>query len=285
MPGAEELIQSRIGYTFSQISLLRRALTHASIAETRRASNERLEFLGDAVLGLACCEMVYSLYPDLLEGEMTKIKSTVVSRQTCAVLASQLGLEEFLLLGKGMKVHKVLPPSLVAALLESIIGAIYLDGGIESARKFLTPLLEPMVRRAFASGHQENFKSVLQQVSQVRFGQSPVYLVLDEKGPDHAKCFELCVDLGGQRYPSCWGPNKKAAEQQAALLALQVLGAVVENEHGEIVVCEPEGLNESDTRNQRDTVGAEGESGLQAAALRDGGVGLGDSMVSGPSVG
>lgn len=246
MNSAEEAIQERIGYRFGQISLLRRALTHASIAESRRSSNERLEFLGDAVLGLVCCEMVYAMYPDLLEGEMTKIKSTVVSRQTCAALAIQLGLEEFLLLGKGMKVHKVLPQSLSAALLEAIIGAIYLDGGSEPTRQFLGPLLEPVIRRAFASGHQENFKSVLQQIAQVRFGQSPTYLVLDEKGPDHSKCFELCVELGGRRFPSCWGPNKKAAEQQAALLALQEIGAAVETASGEIVVRELTGAEPAD---------------------------------------
>lgn len=230
------LAQQRLGYEFRDPALVVRALTHASIAGSRCESNERLEFLGDSVLGLVCCERVFSLYPDLLEGEMTKIKSTVVSRQTCAVLARDLRLDDLLLLGKGMKVHKVLPQSLSAALLESLIGAMYLDGGLDAAREFLLPMLDPLIRRAYASGHQENFKSVLQQVSQQRFGQSPTYMVLDEKGPDHAKCFELCVEVDGRRYPSCWGASKKAAEQQAALLALNELGVTSETENG-IVVC------------------------------------------------
>lgn len=265
MSASEQTLQELIGYRFAQISLLRRALTHASIAESRRASNERMEFLGDAVLGLVCCEMVYEMYPDLLEGEMTKIKSTVVSRQTCAVLARQLGLDGFILLGKGMKIHKVLPQSLSAAILEAVIGAIYLDGGLTPTRTFLRPLLEPVIRRAYSSGHQENFKSVLQQIAQVRFGQSPSYLVLEEKGPDHAKCFELCVEMGGRRFRSCWGPNKKAAEQQAALMALQDLGAAVEDERGEIVVrgllAEPSG--DSDRREESSRVDIRGVERLE----------------------
>lgn len=230
-----EQAQIRIGRRFNDPELVRRALTHASIADTRRDSNERLEFLGDSVLGLVCCERIYSLYPDLLEGEMTKIKSTVVSRQTCAALAKQLSLEDLLILGKGMAVHKVLPSSLGAALIESLVGAMYLDGGLDAARSFLIPLLDPLIQKAFASGHQENFKSVLQQVAQLRFGESPQYVVLDEKGPDHAKCFELCVELDGRRFESCWGASKKAAEQQAALLALRQLGVITETPQGVVV--------------------------------------------------
>ena len=134
-----EQAQIRIGRRFNDPELVRRALTHASIADTRRDSNERLEFLGDSVLGLVCCERIYSLYPDLLEGEMTKIKSTVVSRQTCAALAKQLSLEDLLILGKGMAVHKVLPSSLGAALIESLVGAMYLDGGLDAVWQALRP--------------------------------------------------------------------------------------------------------------------------------------------------
>lgn len=249
--------QERVGYRFQNQDLLRRALTHASIADSRQVSNERMEFLGDSVLGLVCCEMIYALYPDLLEGEMTKIKSTVVSRLTCAQIAKQLDLDDLLILGKGMAIHKVLPSSLSAALVESLVGAMYLDAegagpgkGLEQARRFLGPLLEPLIRKAYASGHQENFKSVLQQVSQQRFSASPVYLVLDEKGPDHAKCFELCVEVDGRRFPSCWGASKKAAEQQAALLALHALGVTSESENGVIVRFEgmaAETLNGTDT--------------------------------------
>ena len=231
-----ETAQQRLGYVFRDPSLLSLALVHASTTDRRHESNERLEFLGDAVLGLVCCEQVYQLYPDLLEGEMTKIKSTVVSRQTCAALAREMGLDGLLSLGKGMLGHKVLPQSLAAGTFEAVIAAMYQDGGIEPVREFLRPRLEPLIRRAAASGHQENYKSVLQQFSQQRFQTSPQYVILDEKGPDHSKCFELCVDIAGRRFPSCWGASKKAAEQQAALNALQELGVLSPDNNGGVKV-------------------------------------------------
>lgn len=229
-------VQTIIGHRFVDPELLVRALTHASVAGSRQESNERMEFLGDSVLGLVCCEMIFSMYPTLLEGEMTKIKSTVVSRQTCAAIARELGLHRHLLLGKGMLMHRELPQSLAAAAVESVVAAIYLDGGLGAARGFLEPLLAPMIRRAAASGHQENFKSVLQQHAQQAFGESPSYVVLDEKGPDHAKCFEIAVEIAGRRYAPCWGASKKQAEQQAALNALSELGLLDHTEDGLRVV-------------------------------------------------
>lgn len=235
-PEQLEAVQQIIGFRFSEPGVLERAFTHASVAESRQASNERLEFLGDSVLGLVCCEMIYSLYPSLLEGEMTKIKSTVVSRQTCAAIARDLGLHKFLLLGKGMQSQRDLPQSLAAATVESVVAAIYLDGGLEPVRAFLRPLLEPIIRRAAASGHQENYKSVLQQHAQQSFGESPQYLVLDEKGPDHAKCFEVCVEIGARRFTPSWGASKKQAEQQAALIALNELGLLDQTDDGATVL-------------------------------------------------
>jgi ribonuclease III len=230
--------QARIGHTFANPSLLVLALTHASVADCRASSNERLEFLGDAVLGLVCCEMLYRLYPNLLEGEMTKIKSSVVSRQTCARIASDLGLDRLLILGKGIKSQRSVPQSLAAAAVESVIAAMYLDGGIEAARGFLEPLLEPLIRAAAASGHQENFKSVLQQYAQQSGQSTPAYMVLDEKGPDHSKCFEVCAEIGVRRFSSCWGASKKQAEQQAALLALRELGIVTDGPNGHVAMVQ-----------------------------------------------
>jgi ribonuclease III len=235
-PEQLELAQTRIGHRFADPSILVRAFTHASTAESRQASNERLEFLGDAVLGLVCCEMVFQAYPEYLEGEMTKIKSTVVSRQTCAAMAKQLQIDELLLIGKGMQGQRALPQSLGAATLEAAVAAIYLDAGMDAARGFLVPLLMPLIRKAASSGHQENFKSVLQQHAQQRFGCSPMYQILDEKGPDHAKCFEVCVEIGGRRFASTWGSSKKQAEQVAALNALHELGVVLKEESGEVRV-------------------------------------------------
>ncbi len=129
-----ERCEQRLGYRFRDRQLLEAALTHASGADHRLSSNERLEFLGDAVLGLVVCEQLFTQFPDQLEGDLTKLKSIVVSRQTCAKISQALGLREFLVLGKGMTTNPAVPPSVLSDVLESLIAAIYLDGGIESAR-------------------------------------------------------------------------------------------------------------------------------------------------------
>jgi ribonuclease III len=235
---SEEIAKAEqlLGYRFKDHQILKRALTHASLADSRLQSNERLEFLGDAVLGMVVCEYLFSNYDDLLEGEMTKIKSTVVSRRVCARIALELGLDELLRLGKGMSNREALPGSVVAAVYEALIGAMYLDGGLEAVKQFILNDLMPWIERAAESGHQSNFKSVLQQAAQQYLSMTPQYMVLDEKGPDHAKCFEVCVEIGARRFPSCWGPSKKQAEQDAALLALEQLGFAMRGENGDIVI-------------------------------------------------
>lgn len=225
-----------LGYTFQDEALLKHALTHASLVDSRLESNERLEFLGDAVLGMVVCEYLYENFPDLLEGEMTKIKSVVVSRRTCAKIASQLGLPTLLRLGKGMSNRVALPSSVVAAVYEALIGAMFMDGGVEVARDFILRHLEAHIRRAADSDHQSNFKSVLQQSAQQVFGLTPQYVMLDEQGPDHSKCFEVRVEIGSRRFGSCWGPSKKQAEQQAALQALMELDLVEQGESGEVLL-------------------------------------------------
>lgn len=235
--------EEALGYSFSDPALLEQALTHASVTDTRHDSNERLEFLGDAVLGMIVCERLYHEFPDLLEGELTKIKSDVVSRRTCAQIADDLRLTEFLSIGKGMQGQGDLPASISAALLESVIGAVYLDAGDAAAgmtacKRLLEPLLAPIIERTAESGHQQNFKSVLQQHVQDEMGMTPSYILLDEKGPDHAKCFEVCVQIGAERHESAWGQSKKQAEQQAALNALCKLGLVCRNTDGDVAIIE-----------------------------------------------
>ncbi|MEO1128849.1 MAG: ribonuclease III [Planctomycetota bacterium] len=224
-----------MGHTFADRDILRLALTHASIADDRLESNERLEFLGDAVLGMLVCEYLYHHYPTLLEGEMTKIKSAVVSRRMCAKITTELGLERLLSLGKGMRSRSMLPSSLAAAVLESVLGALYIDAGMDGVRDFLMPKLAPHIDQAARSGHQQNFKSVLQQYAQQTCGVSAEYVLLDEKGPDHAKCFEVCAEVDGRRFESCWAPSKKQAEQQAALVALQTLGLLRRTAEGHVI--------------------------------------------------
>lgn len=224
-----QLAEKILGYQFRNTDLLDEALTHASVADSRLASNERLEFLGDAVLGLVVCDALFESYPDLLEGDLTKIKSAVVSRRTCAEKAREIDLPSLLVIGKGMANREALPSSLAAAVFEAVIAAIYLDGGLKAAQTFILRTLADTIEEAAESGHQQNFKSILQQYAQREFGHSASYILLDENGPDHAKCFEVCVEIGERRFTPTWAPSKKEAEQAAALNALIELGVVEVN--------------------------------------------------------
>jgi ribonuclease-3 len=220
--------QRAIDYRFRQPELLRAALTHSSGADTRLESNERLEFLGDAVLGLVTCEQLFLRFPNYQEGEMTKIKSVVVSRRTCTRISRALNLGDFLFMGKGMDAHHVVPASLLADVFESLVAAIYLDGGLEVAKKFILTHLGPEIEHVAEGAHGGNYKSLLQQVAQREFGATPQYHLLDEKGPDHSKCFKIAAVIGRHSYAAAWGRNKKEAEQKAAMNALaQVNGEPV----------------------------------------------------------
>jgi len=212
--------EERIGYSFRDKRLLQSALTHASGAEHRLASNERLEFLGDAILGAVVCELLFRQFPQFLEGDLTRIKSIVVSRQTCAKISELLGMQEFLILGKGMTTSPSVPPSLLADVFESLVAAIYLDGGSEIAREFLVRHVAPEIELAAGGEMGINYKSMLQQLAQRENGMTPIYQLLDEKGPDHSKCFKIAAQVGNNRYEAAWGRNKKEAEQRAARNAL-----------------------------------------------------------------
>jgi len=214
--------QDVIGYRFRQPELLRAALTHTSGANTRLASNERMEFLGDAILGLVCCEQLYRRFPEYQEGDLTKVKSAVVSRRTCARISKKLHLGDFLFMGRGMHSQYDVPANLLADVFESLVAAIYLDGGLEVAQKFILKYLSPEIEDAAGDGHG-NFKSTLQQEAQRKFGDTPKYRVLDEQGPDHNKCFKVSAEIARQYYPAAWGANKKEAEQKAAVNALAAI--------------------------------------------------------------
>ena len=220
--------EAAIGYSFTDRNILKHSLTHSSIAPTRGQSNERLEFLGDAIMGAAVCEHLFETYPEYPEGELTRIKSAVVSRQTCAKMSDRLKLDRFLLLGKGLAIHERIPNSVLAAVFEAIIAAIYLDGGWSAAKRFVLRTLSDEVTRVGKSTHGQNYKSQLQQVAQKNFGETPAYRMIDEKGPDHAKCFQVAASIGQQIFPSAWGPSKKEAEQNAAQNALESIEEVVE---------------------------------------------------------
>lgn len=224
-----------LGYRFNDADLLQESLTHASIASTRLKSNERLEFLGDAVLDLIVCEALFRKFPTELEGELTKIKSAVVSRRTCAEIARETGLSELLIIGKGISSRSEMPTSLAAAVYESIVAAIYLDGGFEAAKQYVLRTITAKIDSIAANVNEHNYKAMLQQHVQKALHATPVYDLLDEKGPDHSKCFEVCVVVDGRRFASAWGPNKKTAEQKAALMALEELGVLDAREVDEAI--------------------------------------------------
>jgi ribonuclease-3 len=221
-----EQLEQIIGYKFTNRDLLADAFMHASAVDKRAMSNERLEFLGDSVLALVICGTIYDRSPNYLEGDLTKMKSMLVSRGTCARVARQLGLHKFLKIGKGMAGSQSLMHSLAAGTLEALIAAIYLDGGLEPAKKFILCHFDPLIQKADAEQVQGNFKSLLQQYSQQHFNATPAYQLLDEKGPDHNKCFEVQAVISERRFTSAWGTNKKEAEQKAALNALIELGII-----------------------------------------------------------
>src|SRR5690348_17093725 len=160
-----EECQEAIGYRFRKPELLRAALTHTSGADTRLASNERLEFLGDSVLGLVTCEQLFLRFPEYQEGDLTKIKSVVVSRRTCARISRLLHLGDFLFLGKGMHAHAAVPANLLADVYESLVAAIYLDGGLVVAKTFILRHLNEEIEQVAEGAHGGNFKSLLQQVA------------------------------------------------------------------------------------------------------------------------
>ena len=215
--------QSQMGYTFRNKELLRIALTHASGADAPALSNERMEFLGDAVLGYVICDHLYEKLPNMLEGDMTKVKSSVVSRSTCQKNCKQLGLDKFLILGRGLGRSNRIPDSIFANTLEAFIAAVYLDGGMEAARKFVIRVFQSDIEEMLQNSDAHNHKSVLQQYCQKYDGLTPEYRVLEIQGPEHRKTFKVQVQVGKRVFPAAWGVTKKEAEQRAAENALAVL--------------------------------------------------------------
>jgi ribonuclease-3 len=215
--------QEALGYQFARPELLALSLTHASRKTRDIPSNERLEFLGDAVLGMVISEYLFGAHPGLAEGEMTQIKSVVVSRPTIAAESDRLGLWRFLSVGKGMAALEEVPVSLLANVFEAVIGAIYLDGGIEVARDFILHNLRNQIELVENDQHRKNYKSMLQEFAQREFGALPTYEVLEEEGPDHMKSFLVVTVVGSKKYESAWGRSKKEAEQNAAKATLRLL--------------------------------------------------------------
>ena len=214
-----QLCQQRLNYKFQDLKRLERALTHSSCAATRLDCNERMEFLGDAVLGMVICEYLFQKHPDRREGQLTQLKSHLVSRLVCAQVGSRLQLDELIFVGKGLT---EIPDSLTAAAVESLIAAIYLDGGFEAATQFILDAFAPELNNS-DEPDAENYKSLLQEETQRDGKVVPNYIILEERGPDHAREFFIAVEIEGRQFAPAWGRSKKVAEQQAAMNALNAL--------------------------------------------------------------
>jgi len=214
-------LEARLTRPFGDPDLLLRALAHRSwCAETEGAqSNERLEFLGDAVLGLVVTDHLYRTYPDLPEGELAKVRASLVNSEALAEVASTLDLGNALLLGKGEAASGGREkPSILADAMEAVIGAVYIDGGWDAAVELIMRLLADRIEEAAAGPGGQDFKTRLQELAARRFDQLPRYDVIDE-GPDHAKRFFATVFLDGSERGRGEGRSKKQAEQAAAKAA------------------------------------------------------------------
>lgn len=214
--------EDNIGYKFKNKDLLKLALTHSSYAnETKGYTqyNERLEFLGDAVLQLVTSEKLYTENPDMPEGKMSKKRASLVCEEALAVYSKQIEMGSFLLLGKGEESTGGRErPSILADAFEAVIGAIFLDGGIESAKPFILRFLND------TDLHLQDFKTVLQEIIQKNPGERLSYVVVGENGPDHDKSFTVEVLLNSNPIGKGVGRSKKQAEQQAAKEALVLMG-------------------------------------------------------------
>lgn len=216
-------MQHRIFHQFKNQELLERALTHKSFANENRvpAHNERLEFLGDAVLGLVISEYLMKNCPDSDEGDLSRLRAAVVSEPALASLAREIGLGSYLLLGKGEEQTGGRDKdSLLANSLEALIASIYLDAGIAAVEAFVIRFFEEMIKKTCASRGTLDYKTELQELCQERLKQLPEYRIVSETGPDHQKQFEVELSVKGDVYGHGIGKSKKEAEQRAAKEAL-----------------------------------------------------------------
>jgi ribonuclease-3 len=218
-----EAAERRIGHAFRDPRRLVQALTHSSSKSDALPSNERLEFLGDSILGAIVARHLFVANPDWDEGELTRVKSAVVSAASLADASLALGLPEFFLVGKGLANQERFPTSLLANVFEALVAAIYLDGGMEAAERFVLSSLGPTIEEVVHEGLAKNWKSILQQYAHKAYGATPHYRVTREEGPDHGKRFEVSACVGDQEFGRGEGRSKKEAEQRAAESALRRL--------------------------------------------------------------
>lgn len=245
--GCLEALEAVLGHLFAHRELLAQALTHRSLAyeqvvagrpsgETLREDNERLEFLGDAVVGLLAAESLYRRYPEIPEGALTRLRGALVSRRHLAEVARQLQLGKYLRLGRGEeRSGGRAKTALLANAMEAVIGALFLDAGLDGAKRLVeSRVIEPGVailrQQLVAEGGIGDFKSALQELLQARKRGQPEYRTMAETGPDHRKLFFVEVRVGGESLADGSGPTRKIAEQDAARQAMERLRSAGETE-------------------------------------------------------
>jgi ribonuclease-3 len=219
-------LTSRIGHPFKDPDLLVLALTHPS-CEVESGNNQRLEFLGDAVLDLIVAETIYREYPKIDEGALDRLRASIVNGKSLANKALQLEIGTYLQVSEAHREHHPEPShAMLEDALEALIGAIYLDGGLESARRFILQLFAKTIAAADTSNLSKNPKGRLQELSQRQYeGAIPVYAPITEEGPDHDRQYTVSVSMNGEELGRGTGSSKKAAESEAAKAALKKIEA------------------------------------------------------------
>jgi ribonuclease-3 len=226
-PSPYAILEEKLAYTFRDASLCEAALTHKSwmneSQETDRTDNERLEFLGDAVLALVTSDLLMRRFPEQPEGDLSKARAAIVNEAGLARVADMLVLGQWIFLGRGEEqAGGRQKRSLLANAFEALIGSIYLDGGFAAAFEVTERLFAPIIAEV-PSAASKDYKSRLQELAQAKLQMAPLYTVLSEQGPDHAKTFEVAILIGDREYGRAFGRSKKEAQQNAAERALAIM--------------------------------------------------------------
>lgn len=215
-------IENIIGHKFANKEILKTALTHTSYANTHNIqSNEKLEYLGDSILEFVTSKYLYNNYTKLNEGTMTKVRATVVCEESLYEIAVSLEIGKYIITSKGEGYGHVTNKAILADAVEAIIAAIYLDGGIEEAEKFIIANLKDKIEKASKNVGTKDYKTVLQEKLQIHGNVKIEYIIISEKGPDHDKNFVAEVECDGLKLAQGSGKSKKAAEMEAARKALE----------------------------------------------------------------
>lgn len=227
-------VEQALNLIFVDKTLLQRALTHRSYINENPdyplEDNERLEFLGDAILDFITAEYLYHRFPEMSEGQLTNLRSALVRTERLASFAAQLNLGQYLFLGRGEEDNggreRV---AILCDAFEALVGALYLDKGSEAARQFVKPIIEPALKEILASAAEKDAKSLLQELAQSYYQVTPTYRTIDERGPDHAKQFTVEAMIANKSYGRGQGFSKQTAAQAAAQEALRTLQRELEN--------------------------------------------------------